>query len=274
MSEQDEALAWQTGVWDRISGIYLREVDPRFAPVVEHCLHRSRLREGHKVLDLGAGTGAVAVAAAAAVGPTGAVLAVDISRDMLALAAKRLAASGLDNVQLREGRAEDIPADDASVDAIVASLSLMYVIDRAAAARECARVLRSRGRLVAAVWSGGDDADIVRFQQAAGAFAPPPPVPGVGPGALADPAPFLAQLDAAGITAAVETEVIEFEFATFDQAWDVLAGVTTANLDDERRAQAKQAVQDVMWPDPGSPRVFMNRTQFIVGTCQEDQPED
>ena len=265
MGEQTEALAWQTGVWDRISDIYYREVDPRFAPVVEHCLRRADLRAGESVVDLGTGTGAVAVLAAAAVGQRGTVAAVDISPHMLALAAKRVAATGLDNIDLREGRAEEIPADDASVDAIIASLSLMYVIDRAAAARECARVLKVGGRLVGAVWAAADHADIVRFQQTAGAFAPPPPVPGVGPGALAEPGDFLAQLEDAGITAAVETEVVEFEFASFDQAWDVLAGVTTANLDAERRAEAKRAAQGAMWPDPSSSRVFKNRTNFIVG---------
>ena len=67
----------------------------------------------------------------------------------------------------------------------------MYVIDRAAAARELARVLRPQGRLVAAAWAEPEACDIVLFQQTAGLFAGPPPVPGVGPGALADPTPFL-----------------------------------------------------------------------------------
>lgn len=45
-----------------------------------------------------------------------------------------------------------------------------------------ARVLRPGGRLVASAWSGPNEADIVRFQQTAGSFAPEPPVGGVGPG--------------------------------------------------------------------------------------------
>ena len=82
---------------------------------------------------------------------------------------------------------------------MLASLSLMYVIDREAAAHEIARVLRPGGRLVGAVWAGPERADIVLLQQTAGSFAPEPPVPGVGPGALGEPASFLAQLGEAGL---------------------------------------------------------------------------
>lgn len=55
-------------------------------------------------------------------------------------------------------------------------------------------------------------------------------MPGVGRGSLADPAPFLEQQAAAGITAAVETEVRGFDFAGFAEAWDVMASVTATQL--------------------------------------------
>ena len=103
------------------------------------------------------------------------------------------------------------------------------------------------------------------FQQTAGRFAPPPPVPGVGPGSLADPAPLVNQLAEAGIDASVETESLGFDFDDFSSAWEVLAGVTTATLGQERREEAKAAVQAVMWPDGDGPRHFRNVTQFIVG---------
>src|SRR5438094_986327 len=82
-----------------------------------------------------------------------------------------------------------------------------------------ARVLRPGGRFVAAVWAGPEEADIVLLQQTAGRFAPAPPVPDVGPGALADPAPFLIQLAAAGIDAGVERETLGFDFDGFAPAW-------------------------------------------------------
>src|SRR5262249_42359985 len=83
-------LEWQVGVWDRISQLYVREVDPRFATVVENVVRRGELKPGHRVLDLGTGTGSVAIAAAGLVGPVGYVAAVDISRDMLALTRRRI----------------------------------------------------------------------------------------------------------------------------------------------------------------------------------------
>ena len=262
---KQEALAWQVGVWDRISQMYLREVDRRFVPVVEHVIRRAVLKPGQRVLDLGTGTGAVALQAAPLVGPDGQVTGTDISSDMLDLARQRTARLNHGNLKFQEGGAEAIPTEDASFDAILASLILMYVIDRAAAARECARVLRPGGRFVASVWARPEECDIVLFQQTAGRFAPPPPVPGVGPGALADPEPFISQLAEAGIDASVETESLGFDFDDFSTAWDVLAGVTTAALDAERREEAKAAVQAVMWPGGVGPRHFRNVTQFIVG---------
>ena len=183
---------------------------------------------------------------------------------MLAIARQR-AASAEANITFIEGRAEAIPADAASIDAVLASLSLMYVIDREAAAREIARVLRPGGRLVAAVWAGPERADIVLFQQTAGSFAPEPPVPGVGPGALGDPASFLAQLVGAGLKVQVETESVEFTFDDFESAWDALAAVTASRLEPERAEAAKAAVRKTMWPKGDGSRCFRNETHFIIG---------
>ncbi len=261
---EDRGFQWQVGVWDGISQLYTREVDPRFAPVVEHVIRRGDLKPGQRILDLGTGTGSVAVEAAALVGPAGSVTGVDISLDMLALARRRVATSGHANIDLLEGRAEQLPVGDGSFDVVLASLSLMYVIDRAAAAREIRRVLRTGGRFVAAVWGAAERCDIVLFQQAAGRFAPPPPVPDVGPGSLADPIIFLAQLGDAGFDVRVETEELGFDFPDFELAWEVLAGVTTAQLAPGRREAAKEAVRAAMWPHGDGPRHFRNATQFLV----------
>jgi SAM-dependent methyltransferase len=262
---EGEGLAWQIGIWDRIAPIYIHEVDPRFAPVIDQILARAQLRSGHALLDLGTGTGAVAVRAASLVEPGGSVLAVDPSVEMLALARGRAARAGCADIAFAEGRAEAIPADDDAFDVILASLSMMYVIARAVAAREIARVLRPGGRFVAAVWAGAEENDLVRLQEMAGRFAPTPPVPGVGPGALADPTSFLERLAEAGIAAHVERETLGFDFDDFTAAWDVMAGVTAARLAPERQQEAKRAVRSEMWPNGDGPRHFRNVTQFIIG---------
>jgi len=126
-------------------------------------------------------------------------------------------------------------------------------------------VLRPNGRFVAAVWAGPEQCDLVLFQQTVGRFAPTPPVSDVGPGALADPAPFLTQLAEAGITATVETETLSFDFEHCASAWDVMARVTTSQLAPERQQEAKEAVLAVIWPHGDGPRHFRNVAQFIVG---------
>ncbi len=261
----DEALAWQTGIWDKISDVYLSEVDQRFVPVIDGVIGRAAIKSGDHVLDLGTGTGSVALRLGAAVGASGRVVGHDISQDMLGIATRRAAQMGLSNVEFLDGRAESIPAEDSSFDVVLASLSLMYVIDREAAAREIVRVLRPGGRFIAAVWAAPDDCDIVLFQQTAGSFAAKPPVPGVGPGAMADPNEFLEQLSQSGMEARVEIERLGFEFTDFESAWDVLAGVTTASLAPEVQEQARNAVRQLMWNDDGTSRHFQNTTQFIVG---------
>ena len=260
-----DAVAWQTGVWDKISELYWQVIDQRLVPVVDVLVQYAALQPGEAVLDLGTGTGAVARRAAALVGPHGEVTGTDISPAMLEVARRLSRAPGSPDIAFAQCRAEELTLEDASVDVVLANLVLMYVIDRALAAREIARVLKPGGRIVAAVWAGPEQCDIVRFQQTAGKFAPPPPVKGVGPGALANPAEMLQYLDEAGIRARVEAHLLGFDFPDFASAWTTLAGVTTAHLPAQLQQQAKDAVAGLMYPNGDGPRHFDNLTQFIVG---------
>ena len=139
IENEEEGLRWQLGVWDRMSPIYLREVDNRFTEVVDGVIRRGALRPGQQVLDLGTGTGSVAVKAASLVSSGENVTALDIGPEMLGIARRRAAGLGLGNITFLEGRAEEIPVHPGRFEVVLASLSLMYVIDRATTAHEIAR---------------------------------------------------------------------------------------------------------------------------------------
>ncbi|TAK66336.1 MAG: methyltransferase domain-containing protein [Dehalococcoidia bacterium] len=251
--------------WDRMAADYHQEEDPRFAPAVAHVVDGAQLRPGDAVLDLGTGTGSVALKAAQAVGPGGSVFAIDISPEMLRVAMSRAAGTGVANVAFREGSAEAIPADDASADAIASSLCLMFVPDRAAAARECARVLKPGGRFSAGVFGPPERADLPRLQSIIGRFAEQKPPPGIGPCALADPAEFLGQLAAAGIDATVGRATFEFTFPDFETAYAATMRIMAGKIAPEAEPQIRAAIQSEMWPDPASPRVMRQELVLITG---------
>ena len=109
-------------------------------------LQHLELEEGEAFLDLGSGAGIDALIAARQVGPTGRIIGVDMTPAMLTKA--RDNAAGHDNIEFREGRLEELPVDDASVDAVTSNCVINLVPDKAVVFREIARVLRPGGRLV------------------------------------------------------------------------------------------------------------------------------
>ena len=106
------------------------------------------LAPGETVLDLGSGPGLDAILAARQVGPTGRVIGVDMTPAMIERARAAAAGAGLSQVEFREGRLEDLPVDDASVDAVTSNCAINLVPDKGAVFREVARVLRPGGRIV------------------------------------------------------------------------------------------------------------------------------
>ncbi len=108
------------------------------------------LRPGETVLDLGSGPGLDALLAAGQVGPTGRVIGVDMTPEMLERARATAARAGASQVEFRQGRLEALPVEDASVDAVTSNCVINLVPDKAAVFREVARVLRPGGRAVIA----------------------------------------------------------------------------------------------------------------------------
>jgi SAM-dependent methyltransferase len=162
MSETTKLLAWEQAEIARSSSAAAKAaaaIRPTSASILkryavtagdtpyplEYAFHLLGDAAGRYVLDLGCGTGANSAVLAAA----GArVASMDISPDLLALAARRLALDGLDRrVTTMCGSAHAIPLPAASMD-LVLGISILHHLDLALTAREVHRVLKPGGRAV------------------------------------------------------------------------------------------------------------------------------
>lgn len=104
------------------------------------------LKTGEVVLDLGCGAGFDSLIAARQVGPSGSVIAVDMTDAMLEKTRAGAAALRLANVDARLGYLETLPVEDASVDVVISNGVVNLTPDKVQAMREIWRVLKPRGR--------------------------------------------------------------------------------------------------------------------------------
>jgi SAM-dependent methyltransferase len=105
------------------------------------------LHPGEVVLDLGSGGGIDVLLSATRVGPTGMAYGLDMTLDMLRLARANAERAGATNVEFLEGRIEDVPLPDQSVDVVISNCVINLSTDKPAAIGEIARVLKPGGRV-------------------------------------------------------------------------------------------------------------------------------
>jgi arsenite methyltransferase len=105
---------------------------------------------GDRVLDVGCGAGLDAFVAAGLVGPSGRVVGVELTQEMLDTPRAALAARPMTQLAFEEADAAALPFPDASFDVVVSNGVLNLVPDKDAAFREIRRVLRPGGTLAAA----------------------------------------------------------------------------------------------------------------------------
>jgi len=107
----------------------------------------ARPRAGMKVLDLASGTGEPSITLAERVGPDGSVTALDLSAELLEVAAKRAEIRGLKNFSVRQGDAHALPFPDQNFDLVTSRFGAMFFADPDTAFREVHRVLKPNARV-------------------------------------------------------------------------------------------------------------------------------
>ena len=223
------------------------------------------------MLDVAAGAGGQTLAAARRVGPSGSVLATDLSPAILEHAARAAAEAGLDNITTRELDGEelhDLPVGN--FDAAISRVGLIYFPDRNRALTGIHHTLRSGGRFATITYSSADtnaffSVPVAIIRRRAGLPAPAPGQP--GPFSLADPEVLERDLTAAGFHDVVidvvdapvllpsAAECVRFERESFGALHQMLAG-----LDAEQ--------QELVWKEIEEALSVYETGDGFVGPCE------
>ena len=108
----------------------------------------AEIQAGETVLDLGSGAGIDAFLASERVGPSGKVIGVDMTPEMVTRARANARRGGYTNVDFRLGEIESLPVADSTVDVIISNCVLNLSPERDRVLAEAVRVLKPGGRLV------------------------------------------------------------------------------------------------------------------------------
>jgi SAM-dependent methyltransferase len=245
--------------WNKDAAAWRRwnpTLDNWYGEVTRQMLDLARIQPGQRVLDIAAGAGEPSVSAAERVGPGGYVLATDISEGIVDLALQVARERGFKQIETRAMDGEKLDLPDASFDAVVCRLGLMYMPHPVAALGEWRRALRAGGRVAVVVFStpdrngwGAPAISIIRRRAQL-----PPPVPGQpGPFSLGGPGVLEGAFRQAGFATpeiravpvplrmATTTEYIRFAREAFG-AFNAMM----AHLSPEARESVWKEVEDSM----------------------------
>ena len=255
---QDAAEAWHR--YDPVFDLWLGEA-------TETMLDLAGVAPGSHVLDIAAGSGGQTVVAARRAGTTGAVLATDISANILEEAEAAARAAGVANVATRVMDGERLAVEQGSFDAAISRLGLMYLPDKQRALAEVKAALRPGGRYSAIVFAEPErnrffSVPIAIIRERAQLPPPAPGLPGpfsaVGLGDLLTEAGFV-EVEVRRVEAPLRLETAadcaQLERESFGALHQMLAGLPTEE-------------QSEVWREIGEALCEFEGPDGFVGPCE------
>ncbi|MEN8833877.1 class I SAM-dependent methyltransferase [Pacificibacter sp.] len=258
---QDAAEAWNA--WGGFLATWL-------GPATDVMLDMAKVGQGSAVLDIAAGAGQQTLVAAQRAGPSGRILATDISPDILEYALENARIQGLHNVETLEADGEDLDVAPDSFDAAISRVGLIYFPDQQRALTNIMRALRPGGRFAAIVYSTPENngffskpISIIRDR----AQLPPPAVGQPGPFSIGSPGALTSVLESAGfrdieekvISAPVvfpkAADCLRFERESFGALHQMLSGI-------------EPEAQEAVWAEIGDALSEFETADGFIGPCE------
>jgi ubiquinone/menaquinone biosynthesis C-methylase UbiE len=190
-TEQTPSNADQVAYWNDKAGetwaSFQSLLDHQIAPLGARAMDALSPSPGETIIDVGCGCGDTTLALARAVGPSGAVTGVDISRPMLEVAADRITQDALPQAAVVEADAQTFAFEPGAADAIFSRFGVMFFHQPAVAFANLRSGLKPGGRLAFVCWRPLAQNPWMGVPLAAALTVVPPPPPPADPFA---PGPF------------------------------------------------------------------------------------
>lgn len=239
-------------------------------PATDAMLDMAGVSVGSRVLDVAVGAGDQSLSAAERVGPSGFVLATDISANILEYVAENARIQGYDNLDTHIADGEDLDVPAASFDAAISRVGLIYFPDQQKALADIRAALKPGGRFAAVVYSTPQNngffstpVSIIRER----AKLPPPLAGQPGPFSLGGPGVLAETLEKAGFADVQErvisaplrlptvADCVRFERESFGALHQMLSGLD-------------EAAQNVVWDEIAVALANYQTPQGFSGPCE------
>ena len=245
--------------WELVADAW-EQWEPHFAagswPVSQKLMTELRLADGARVLDVGCGTGNPSLQIAAAVAPTGSVVGVDLSEQMVEICRRKADRLGLSNVRYLVGQAERLDEAPGGFDAVACRFGIMFMPDAVGGLTRLRTLLHPGGRIAVSVWAPLSENPMfaVPRQELAKVVELPAPQPHTpGPMHLSEPGELAGVLSEAGFSEVRVEPVRLYQFARDpEDYWRLITSLTPmlrrtlTRLTDEQREAFRRGLTEAV----------------------------